>query len=774
MFNTSPQSFTSPPANPQTVPGDPKAAMPGFNPVQPQGFSFPQAQQRQPQRSPYPAPTPPPQFASPAPLQGGFFGGMNQRPPMGSPMAAPPATPGFSPRSPGMMPAPARMAQNMRGFGRGNDTMMMHVTPGEVQGLQALAQQYGGSLTTNPQTGLPEAGFLEDILPMLAGGLLTLIPGVGPLMAAGLVGGGTGLATGSLEKGLMAGLGAFGGASLGSALGAGASSGVASALPGAATETVAGAVPGATLESMVSGVPGVTSAGALGASPTAIAGAVPGTASSAIPGAVPGLAVQPSQSLASKLVTQGAVPGVADTGMAISTPTPGVLQNMFGQGMGDKIANFGREFGEAASGVKPGMTGPISPTRTGIAALGASAPFLQAMQPTYDTYKKEDDFNYEGPYTPTPRTPRFRGPNVNLGDSSEFSYFDNTNPYPGFQPAPRAFADGGEVAQTEDRALRMPAADYRAGMGAEHNYNFRPVNPAPGMQMGEAASPMRGGRQSFADRIARATGRGETDTTSAPNMRKYRYDSQTQSVIDDGTYSGMGGMGGMGGAGEPGGSLFPSGVNVSRFAAGGDVEPKFADKKIDGLAGMFVQRGGPPGSGGIMDFLRGLGFKLPNAQGYGSGGLDDGTTKEEYMKRLGMAAQPGGALAPSPQATGPGLASGGDVNLRDGSFVVDARTVSELGNGSSGAGQELLARHGGQPIMGPGDGVSDSIPANIGGRQRAKVARDEVKFDPEAVRRLGGGDLQRGAQKLYALMEKAQKARKAAGRGQDTKLRKKL
>lgn len=680
MFNTSPQSFTSPPANPQTVPGDPKAAMPGFNPVQPQGFSFPQAQQRQPQRSPYPAPTPPPQFASPAPLQGGFFGGMNQRPPMGSPMAAPPATPGFSPRSPGMMPAPARMAQNMRGFGRGNDTMMMHVTPGEVQGLQALAQQYGGSLTTNPHTGLPEAGFLEDILPMLAGGLLTMT-GIGAPLAALMVGGGTGLATGSLEKGLMAGLGAFGGASLGSALGAGASSGVASALPGAATETVAGAVPGATLESMVSGVPGVTSAGALGASPTAIAGAVPGTASSAIPSAVPGLAVQPSQSLASKLATQGAVPGVADTGMAISTPTPGVLQNMFGQGMGDKIANFGREFGEAASGVKPGMTGPISPTRTGLAALGASAPVLNAMQPTYDTYEKDEGFNYEGPYTPTQRTPRFRGPNVNLGDSSEFSYFDNTNPYPGFQPAPRAFADGGEV---EDRSLRMPTADYRAGMGAEHNYNFRPVNPAPGMQMGEAASPMRGGRQSFADMLASATGKGKADTTSAPNMRKYRYDAQTQSVIDDGTYSGMGGMGGMGGAGEPGGSLFPSGVNPSRFA------------------------------------------------------------------------------------------SGGNVNLRDGSFVVDARTVSELGNGSSGAGQELLARHGGQPIRGPGDGVSDSVPANIGGRQRAKVARDEVKFDPEAVQRLGGGDLQRGAKKLYALMEKAQKARKAAGRGQDTKLRKAL
>lgn len=120
------------------------------------------------------------------------------------------------------------------------------------------------------------------------------------------------------------------------------------------------------------------------------------------------------------------------------------------------------------------------------------------------------------------------------------------------------------------------------------------------------------------------------------------------------------------------------------------------------------------------------------------------------------------------------FAEGGPVNMRDGSFVVDARTVSELGNGSSNAGIELLSKMGGRPVHGPGDGVSDSVKASIGGSQEARVARDEVIFQPEAVRRLGGGSEARGTQKLYALMDKAHKARKKAKRGQDTGVRRGL
>lgn len=123
-----------------------------------------------------------------------------------------------------------------------------------------------------------------------------------------------------------------------------------------------------------------------------------------------------------------------------------------------------------------------------------------------------------------------------------------------------------------------------------------------------------------------------------------------------------------------------------------------------------------------------------------------------------------------PTVTPTGMAAGG-VSLKDGSFVVDARTVSELGNGSSGAGQDLLAKFGGKSIKGPGDGVSDSIRANIGGTQEARVARDEVKFDPKAVQRLGKGDPRKGSDRLYALMAKAHDARQGAKRGQDTGLK---
>ena len=116
------------------------------------------------------------------------------------------------------------LAQTVQSQGRGNDTMLVHMTPREVGGLQSLANTYGGRLTTNPETGLPEAGFLDSILPAIAGAALTVGSGgtLTPLMAAGIVGGGTAVATGDISKGLTAGLGAYGGGSLGSLAGAGA------------------------------------------------------------------------------------------------------------------------------------------------------------------------------------------------------------------------------------------------------------------------------------------------------------------------------------------------------------------------------------------------------------------------------------------------------------------------------------------------------------------------------------------------------------------------
>lgn len=108
-------------------------------------------------------------------------------------------------------------AAGLAALGRGPDSMLVHMSPGEVAGLQKLAMAHGGSLTTNPHTGLPEAGFLSDILPTVLGVGLSFM-GV-PAWAAGLgVGGLQAARTGDIGKGLMAGLGAFGGAGLGGAL----------------------------------------------------------------------------------------------------------------------------------------------------------------------------------------------------------------------------------------------------------------------------------------------------------------------------------------------------------------------------------------------------------------------------------------------------------------------------------------------------------------------------------------------------------------------------
>jgi len=52
------------------------------------------------------------------------------------------------------------LAQHLAAHGRGNDKMLMHVTPAEVAGLQSIAMAAGGSLSVNPQTGLPRLGSL--------------------------------------------------------------------------------------------------------------------------------------------------------------------------------------------------------------------------------------------------------------------------------------------------------------------------------------------------------------------------------------------------------------------------------------------------------------------------------------------------------------------------------------------------------------------------------------------------------------------------------------
>ena len=128
------------------------------------------------------------------------------------------------------------VAHHLASKGRGPDTQLVHMAPQEVAGLQALAKAAGGSLTVNPETGLAEAGFLKNLLPTLIGVGLTAATGgaAAPWMIGLGVGGLETLRTGNLSKGLMAGLGAYGGAGIGAGLmGAGAGAAQQAAMAGA-------------------------------------------------------------------------------------------------------------------------------------------------------------------------------------------------------------------------------------------------------------------------------------------------------------------------------------------------------------------------------------------------------------------------------------------------------------------------------------------------------------------------------------------------------------
>jgi hypothetical protein len=472
------------------------------------------------------------------------------------------------------------MAQQLQSMGRGDDKMLVHMTPDEVNSLQGLALASGGSLTINPQTGLPEAGWLGKLLPTILGAALAAT-GVGAPLAAGIVGAGQFIRTGSLQKGLMAGLGAFGGA---------------------------------------------------------------------------GLA------------------GMAGLGGSISHNALGMLS--------DKAGFFGANMGlGAASGVASGVTSavpgvttaaPSAATTGGVQTVSAGA----ALDPTVA-------INALGPINPAAAT-------ALPGGGAQFTGGLGSR----FAQATRA----GLPAGTPGMLTR--AAPMMAGMGALNNVS-------------SATTP----------RMGNMGGDGVID-----NSFTGPYTAQVRSVS------------------YPGRSPVASGDSSEHLYFSNSVP------EVYNIQGQVVQPGSSTARGTpiLQNVLN------PNAR----------RGQNRYNQIF------------TPYMTGPAqdeedisYAGGGEVELSDGAFVLDARTVSEIGNGSSNAGMEALRRIGGRPIDGPGDGVSDSIPARIGRDQPARVARDEVLVPADAVRRLGKGNPKKGADKLYSLMNKAHKARKKAKRGQDTKVR---
>jgi len=118
------------------------------------------------------------------------------------------------------------VANQLAGYGRYGDSMLVHMNPIEVQMLSSLSPT--GRLTTNPYTGQQEA-FLPFLAPLLGSFLgSSVLTGTGAALlggaglssaAAGAIGSGlaTAAVTGDLEQGILSGITGFG---LGQAFGA--------------------------------------------------------------------------------------------------------------------------------------------------------------------------------------------------------------------------------------------------------------------------------------------------------------------------------------------------------------------------------------------------------------------------------------------------------------------------------------------------------------------------------------------------------------------------
>ena len=202
---------------------------------------------------------------------------------------------------------------------------------------------------------------------------------------------------------------------------------------------------------------------------------------------------------------------------------------------------------------------------------------------------------------------------------------------------------------------------------------------------------------------------------------------------------------------------------------------------------------GEGGKAGQLAGVAGL-YSLINALGGGLGQTGQGVYKgyqggipnyiaERTMKdipqtvpvpaRAAVAATPTQSAIPAAAATTaprrPG--SGGVTYFSDMKYtpvttaapaVTAAPTVTAAAGGMMSGGVSTLGGYsdGGRLLKGPGDGVSDSIPATIGGKQPARLADGEFVIPARIVSEIGNGSTEAGAKKLYAMMDRIQGARK--------------
>jgi hypothetical protein len=505
----------------------------------------------------------------------------------------------------------ALAAKHLESQGRGNDSHLVHMTTGELQSLRGLAKAHGGEITINPRTGLPEAGFLSSILPTVLGIAGTAMGIPMPYLIGG-IGLGTAAITGDIKQGLMAGLGAWGGASLGKSImgAAGEAAKQGAHLGGNVVKEVADDVVMNTAQSLPSGATGQI--GMHTQFPNAVAGnAVADVGLSNIPmaGGQVGMANSfPAAMGGAGPVTAASKPGFFDSFMNIDKTAPERFQAGF-EVVKENPLQFVKD-------------NPFT-------VAGAAMPFVnELLKP--NAYKPPE---------------KEKNPFGLKYLSKDFQGSFPAQPRPAYQAQYRDY-------------VTNPYTTYAAGGG------LQTANYARG-DLVKYGLGLLNQKQDQAPITATDPGAGYSPAYNSLGIMPYEKDTENMS------------------SDQMAKSILKQAKTLGKLASKASVMmPDPADTAISS-----IQREAPA-----------MSAKEGGLQGYALGGL----------------------------------------------------SMGHLGGYSDG----------GRLLKGPGDGVSDSIPASIGAKQPARLAEGEFVIPARIVSELGNGSTDAGAKRLYAMMDRV-KAKRA-------------
>ena len=762
---------------------------------------------------------------------------------------------------------PHVMARGLASLGRGGDSTLVHMTPKEVMGLQKLALKHGGSLTINPKTGLPEAGFLSSILPALLGG------------AASIFGPGMGI-TGGMLTALEMGAGAAGGKIGGQGYLAGAfqgkmGAGLAESFMDTGTQT---AVDAASKSAMADNAATQEAAHA-----------------AAVKNASDMISQQIDPEWANNSQIQNAIGQIDAPVYPEKVPFSTATQAAIDKIPTSRGSAFNAGIGNLASGDSPLM--PFLKSNSG-KLLGLFGPALlssmsknnqvpaQTESPFYNTtYQRKMVYGpggqpiMVGGFTPGSWSTQYAGPGYQPVAGKDQTgtptnpYGSANNPYTGIAaniPAPNPNAPYPTV---YDPYTGQPVFGAKRG-GTVRHYD------EGGSTSGTNQASLDAMHQKYANLLA-AQRPAPPDPTALNNylapLTAKPYDPNwkgpgnggSSAVVNGGGTGTGGGTTGGGGGGSPGsGGGMGNGYGGAGYPSGTSGGPTGPDANILGGTGATGATGATGTAGMVWDATKGWVAAHPNAAhfvenmglnalvpGLGTAvGVYQGITNppdwlipflNPIRKGLGFEtlltkkendaanaaakakadaaakaeadAKANGIPTPSPIGNRPiiagnggggggggspmnpggfsgagldyGAGSGGGNNLPN--VAVDFNGMSPYGgvgagNGGPGSGYlsgahgghvhtnqihrmahggiaDLMPTYaaGGKLLKGDGDGMSDSIPAVIGGQkpQRAALADGEFVVPADVVSHLGNGSTSAGAKKLYAMMHKIRLAR---------------